>query len=195
MKLCNFLKENTAIIATVAAAVSAFTALFSYRYNLWISKAAPALDDVSSAIVVKDPNNLDINFKFKIKNVGREKFTLTDISVFRVDFQRKIYERVGQSPVLNPIHSDCSFNYEMKLFFFDKDKKGSFVGDNKELEQKLPGLIGKQVLILRIVYKASGKLEVMKYFLGYQYPTVSLLSKDEYSTIEKFLPNEFKVDE
>jgi len=183
-----------AILATSAALISALMAFLSWRYNREIFRPAPALYDVSNAVVVKDPNNLDVNFKFTIKNVGKERFTITDINVFRVDFQREIYQRVGQSPVLNPIHSDCIFNYEMKLFFTDEGKEGRFAGDEKELAQKLPGLIGKQALILRVVYEGSGKPPPMKYFLRYSYPVVSLLTKEEYLEIEKYLPYEFKVD-
>ena len=194
MEVLVFLKGNPQIVAATAACISAFMAYITWSYSHEIFRAAPALYETNAAIVVKDPNSVDIDFKFKIKNTGKERFTITDINVFRVDFQGRAHERVGQNPVLNPIHPDCSFNYGIKLSFTDNGKRGSFAGDKKELEEKLPGLIGKQALILRIVYEVSGKPAVMKYFLGYSYPVVSLLTEAEYGEIKDYLPYEFQVD-
>lgn len=170
-------------------------AFLSWHYNREISKSAPALVKVNTKnVFVKDPNHLDINLTFNIKNVGKERLFISDIGVFRVDFQEEKSEQIGQKPVLNPIHSGCTFRYNVTLTA--TGKKGSFDCGEKELKQKLSKLLEKekQALILRIVYYVCGKETEAKYFLRYIYPEVALLSEAEYLEIEEKWPDEFKVD-
>lgn len=193
MKLCNFLKENTAMIAGIAACVSAFMAYKTWSYSREISRPAPALEDTGVECVQVDSHTLDIKLKFTFRNVGNQFLKITDLGAGKVDFRTNTYQQLAVKPVLNPIGPNCKFSYLAPYKLTTKEE----IADPKAFLKNLPATGAKQCVVVRVVYKEttlfSSKSRVVKYFLLYDGATLNLLEEEQYKKIANYLPEEYKL--
>lgn len=183
-----------AIIATVAAVISAGAAALSWHYNRDISRPAPALKNTKIALERKDTNSFKIRLSFIFSNVGKEKLIIHDIKVGYVNLDKKEFKEIGKKPVLNPLHAGCEFTYACSFSLETKER----FSDQKVFMEKLPEMVGQKAIVIKVVYEDKSlfcsKTKTMKYFLRYYGLSLGLLSQDEYKRTEEFLPDEFKVD-
>jgi hypothetical protein len=86
----------TAMIATVAALVSALTVLISWWYNRQLSRAAVSLIKIKVNGKRVDKDKVSINFLFLFKNTGKETLKIRGLCLGHVDFKRKIFKQVAK---------------------------------------------------------------------------------------------------
>lgn len=187
--------ENTiiAVIATASALISSLMALISWWYNRELSRATISLMEVKVEGKRVDKDKLSINFSFFFKNVSRETLRISELRFGHYDFRGKIFEQIGQKSILNPIHAESVFNYQIS-FTINIDPQIP----TEKIGEILPAILGKHAIILRLKYRGtsvfSRKEISLKYFLGYEgYGQPYYLTRDEYREIEKELPQEFRL--
>ncbi|MEW6675545.1 MAG: hypothetical protein AB1348_06040 [Nitrospirota bacterium] len=144
------MNEKIAIIATTAALVSSIMALISWWYNRELSRASVSLVEVKVDGKRVRKDKLSVNFLFIFRNVGKETLKISQLHLGHVDFKRKIFEKVGKEPILNPIHTESIFNYSTS-FIIDIDPQIP----NEALGNVLPTIVGKHAIILKLKYKGT----------------------------------------
>jgi len=189
------MKKSESTVAVIAILVSFSMASASWWYNRELSRAAISLVEVKVDAKRSDKDKLKISFLFIFENTGRETLKITELDLGHADFKRPIFEQVGKTPILNPIHGGAIFNHSLSFGMpIAPEIPDEAIGDI------LPKIIGKHAIILRLKFKGSSifsrKEIVEKYYLGYEgFGAVYQLTMDEYEKIETVLPQEFQVDE
>lgn len=182
------------ILATGAALISAVAALVSWWYNREISQATVSLAEVKVTGSRIAPDRVKIDFLFVLKNAGKETLKILELRLGHYSFGNKVFEQVGEKPILNPIHGGTIFNYSTTLSTTIDPKTL-----NKAIGVIMPKVVGKHALILTLEYKGqsffSRSVKQDKYYLGYKgLAGVYQLTEQEYDEMKGDLPSDFAKD-
>ncbi len=190
--------SNTiAIIAVIAALVSAFFAGISWWYNKERIKSAVALEEVKVEHKRVDSDKIDVKFLFIFKNVGEEPLKITGLSWGYFDFKKKIFGKpFKERALVNAIHSEGIFNHPaiFTISGIDPQITDKFIGEY--FQAKFEEIWGKFAIVFKLKYKGVwffSKEKTIKYFIGYKgRGSIYHIREDEYKEMESKLPEEFK---
>ncbi|MCK4345990.1 MAG: hypothetical protein KAX05_11955 [Bacteroidales bacterium] len=181
------------VLATLAACISAFMAYKTGEYSKELSQAAISLLDVKVEGRRIDPSKVRLRFLFIFKNVGKEPLRVTERTWAHFDFKSKKFTHAGNTRgLVNTIHPEAVFNHPAILYLEEIDPQLT----DSMIEALLPEWIGRHAIIFRIKFKGNlSGINEIKYFLGYKgKSTMYQLSDKEYQEIERFLPDDFKLN-
>ena len=133
-----------AIIAAIAALVSAVMALLSWWYSKELSKPALSLTKVEAkAVRSEDKSKIQINFTYYFKNTGGQSLLIDDFKIGHITLEKKKFSMITKRIALNPIHPESGFNYTNNI----STNVDPTISDHN-LEKNLPNLFGANILII-----------------------------------------------
>jgi len=162
-----------ALIATIAAAISAICAYKSWKYNREISKATLSL----TAIGIDAKTKTHRLLRLFLKNIGRETLKIVSISGCVINLQNKEFKYSTERPKIIHLPCESEFEYLFKLPLLHETQTG---------------------IIFKMKYKGvsefSKREETASYYYVYDKTLDNLrfMKDEEYQEIKESLPNEFK---
>lgn len=183
---------SAAVLSALAAAISARMAYKSWDYNKELNRANISLLNVKLEGRRTAPNQVELQFLFIFKNVGKETLTIDERTWAHFNFKNNTFTHAGNTHgLVNAIHPEAEFNHPAILYLNDIDSNLT----DAQIDALLPEWIGRHAIIFRIKFAGgiSGKNEI-KYFLGYKGKSaVYQLADQEYIEMEPYLPDGFKL--
>jgi len=186
------IEKYAAIIATMAALVSAFLAYMSWDYNKFLTKATVSLEDITVILKKESSTSANLKFLYLLQNIGQEPIRINKIDCGYYNFKADTFVEIySDHRILNTIYPGAKFNQPVS---FDITGINPLLS-NSEIENFVPEWVGKIALIMIIEFKGDrSKKQLIKFYSGYEGLSKTYqLSVKEYEKIKERLPALYKT--
>lgn len=189
IKFLNCLKKYSAIIAVLAALLSAYFAGQSskksdeaFEYTKQLNKSSISLEYTSGNKEILSDNFLTLTYFFILDITGNESVNITNLSSAYFNFKTNFFYYLDRNySFLSTLHPSANFVHKVTM---------PVPIENNDNENNLD-----LAIMIRIDYETqTGKYNVIYYLKHEPDFNSHYLSRQKYNLMESFLPEEFRLN-
>ena len=197
-RLLEWVRENAAVVALLAALLSAGAAVISsamafksWTYTRRMTRANVSLLEVKVEGKRVSSRKVDFQLLFILKNIGQVSLEVIELETAYFEFGSKQFVLLTEGhSIVNRIHSEAVFNHPVKFSLDNIDPNLS----NEQVATTMPQWVGRVAFILALTFRGEGeKQQSVRYYIGYKGLGVYQIARTEYEEMEPYLPEALKL--